>query len=323
MNIGLNLTTNLDNTKLSNKINNDLEIFDKKIIKKYQLINYLPSKELIYKLRIMSLHETDLLNIDNGKYYLNEISTDNELEVYYLLLKLLSTLKKTYYTESSLTLCNFYKSEENKIIANLSQITLHEHDILIKTIVNVQNKLSIYLNKIFCFNPPNNNLLLPTINIVSNNKKSPNYKIIQNLQNGLNEIGIPTENNLDINNSRFILSDGIFINLAACPDKRIIFTNFSIIPQTLIEEFDTIYYNSMYAITSNWAMNIWKEDDNQLKLDYLPISINTEKYKNQQNNTPAKNKVFIFYKNRLENETSLSTKYVIWYVYQIYINKIW
>lgn len=304
MNIGLNLTTNLDNSELSNKININLETFDKKNIKKYQLINNYPSNDLIYKLRIMSLHETDIKlieSINNDKYYLNEISIDNELEVYYLLFKLLATLKKNYYSESSLTLCNFYKTENNKIISKLSQITLYEHDILIKTIINVQKSISIYLNKIYCFNPPNiNNLLLPTINIVTNNKDSPNYEILKNLQNGLNIIGISTENNLNINNSRFILSDGIFINLAACPDKRIIFTNFSIIPQTLINDFDTIYNNSMYAITSDWSMNIWKESNNQLKLDYLPIAINTEKYKDQDIN--IKNKVFIFYKSRLENE---------------------
>ena len=323
MNISLDLKTNLDNNILSDVIKKYLQKFENNQ-RIYQLINNLSSNDLIYKLRILSLNDYDYKNINENEFFYKKIiSFNNELEVFYILLQLLVTLKKKYFLNYSLILSNFYINSDNFILSTLSKIHLIENDIIDNTIINIQNNYNLLLNNIYSLNNPkylsNNNFnniyfnnenkyipylpilyQKPDIDILTKNKKNIYMNNILSLANLLN-INTNIYDNINNNHNHYIISDNIFFDLSLLIDKRVIFINFGIIPHNFNKKLYSYYKNSIFCLNSKWSMNLWKNAYPNMNLRYLPIFIDYDKY-NQTIKLENRNKVFIFYKKRDLNE---------------------
>ncbi len=302
MNVNLDLRMEKpDDISICDKVVKDLTTHDSGN-KKYQFIENLPSDDLIHRLRIMLLTENDISIADQNQersvggqggaeappldlYYKHLISVENELDVYSVLLRLIVKLRKIY-IPSCLSLCDYYKNDPDKIISTLSRTTLVENDIIDKTTVNVQKNLTKLLN----LQPIN------LINIVDDHK---NNKLIHNLTKGLKLLNIRVDNNMDIRNYTYIYSS-VKINLESCPSKRIIFSNFTLLPHNIIE-FNNKYKNAKYSLTSNYLLNIWNEFKyDNLPLVLLPISLDVNTFLNYP---PAQRVgIFVYYKKRSYNE---------------------
>ena len=98
------------------------------------------------------------------------------------------------------------------------------------------------------------------------------------------------------------------INTANYPDKKFIFGNhFSVIPDNKLLQINNIHKNSVYIQPSQWVCELWKPAEQILPVLNFPFPVEINKFKPTNS---IKNKVFIYFKARKQEELNILTNFL-------------
>jgi hypothetical protein len=98
------------------------------------------------------------------------------------------------------------------------------------------------------------------------------------------------------------------IDTSLYPNKKFIFGNqFSVFPDNRLLQINNIRKNSVYVQPSQWVCELWKLAENVLPVKNFPFPVEVNKFKP---NNSAKDRVFIYFKARKQEELNLLTNFL-------------
>ena len=114
----------------------------------------------------------------------------------------------------------------------------------------------------------------------------------------------------DIPNYDLIFLPDNPIDTSKFPLKKFIFGNhFSVFPTNKIIHIRNIHKNSVYIQPSEWASQVWRDmkAETFIPIKTLPFAVNVDKFKP---NNSSKDKVFIYFKARKQEELNILTNFL-------------
>ena len=112
----------------------------------------------------------------------------------------------------------------------------------------------------------------------------------------------------DINSFEIIFMPCHPIDTSVYPNKKFIFGNqFSVFPDNKLLQINNIHKNSVYVQPSQWVCELWKLAEKVLPVKNFPFPVEVNKFKP---NNSIKDKVFIYFKARKQEELNLLTNYL-------------
>ena len=91
-------------------------------------------------------------------------------------------------------------------------------------------------------------------------------------------------------------------------NKKFIFgPHFSVFPDNRLLQINNIHKNSVYIQPSQWVCELWKPAEQVLPVVNFPFPVEVDKFKPIDS---VKNKVFIYFKSRKQQELNLLTNYL-------------
>ena len=117
-------------------------------------------------------------------------------------------------------------------------------------------------------------------------------------------------NYYDIHNHDLIFLPDNPVDTSKFPLKKFIFGNhFSVFPTNKITHIRNIHKNSLYIQPSEWASQVWRDmkAETFIPIKTLPFAVNVDKFKP---NKSSKEKVFIYFKRRKQEELKFLKKFL-------------